>query len=164
VAYFLTLFAGAYFLPAFARHAVTHFRLDRTGRRCSPIFRFHQAPWYCLLSGADFAKGNEPDFIAVSAIVDVAGKAFIFTGILDEYFVDAEGALDHLALEDVMRRPLDADKTGGEDDNQIDRFYVVDGDYFVLRYSEVITLNVEYIKLKMAHPGLVHLSMSTVDT
>ena len=51
-----------------------------------------------------------------------------------------------------MRRPLDADKSGGEDDDRLNRFYVVDGDYFVLRYSEVITLNVEYITLKMAQP------------
>lgn len=81
VVYFLTLFTGAYFFPTFARQAVTHFRLDCTAHRCSPIFRFHQALWYYLLSGADFAKGAEPDFIAVSAIVDVAGKAFLFTGI-----------------------------------------------------------------------------------
>jgi hypothetical protein len=74
----------------------------------------------------------------------------LFTGILDEFFVDAGGSLDRLILSQVMRRPLVADKedssTVAED---LARFYGVDGDYFVLRYSEAITLNIEYIKIDM---------------
>ena len=31
-----------------------------------------------------------------------------------------------------------------------DRFYPIDGDYFVIRYSEVITLNVHYVKFEPA--------------
>lgn len=107
------------------------------------------APWYYLLTGADLAEDDVPDFIVVSAIVNVSGKAYLYTGILEEFFVDAEGKLDRVVLQEVMRRPIGADKNaheaeGGEASS---RFYPIDGDYFVLRYSEAITLNVEYVKL-----------------
>lgn len=34
-----------------------------------------------------------------------------------------------------------------KDESQLDRFYPVDGDYFVLRYTEAVTLNIQYLKL-----------------
>lgn len=150
--YFASLVAFAHLGPTAWRALVVRFGLDRVGAPASRLFRFHEAPWYYLLSGADFEPGNRPDFIAVSAIVDVATRPMLYTGILDDYFVDRDGQLDRLILQDVMRRPLDADKPGagattvpGES-----RFYRVDGDYFVLRYAEAITLNIEYIQLRPA--------------
>ncbi|GAC1326734.1 MAG: hypothetical protein NVS3B11_23830 [Collimonas sp.] len=150
-AYFLSLYAGAWVVPNCFRLAITRFRLDRSGAGWFvPWLRFNQAPWYYLLTGADFDQDRQPDLIAVSAIVNVAGQAVLFTGILDDFFVDANGSLDRLILSQVMRRPLVADKedsTTAADD--LARFYGVDGDYFVLRYSEAITLNIEYIKIDM---------------
>jgi hypothetical protein len=146
--YFSTLLAAAYLLPSGIRWAISARRLDRLGSRWNSLFRFSGAPWYYLLSGADFDAGNTPDLIAVSAVVNVAGSPYIYTGLLDEYFIDQSGNLDRIVLQQVMRRPLTADKmpeTGGREQ---ERFYPVEGDYFVLRYSEAITLNIEYIKLK----------------
>ena len=54
---------------------VTKFKLDREGLFCSQFFRFHGAPWYYLLTGADFSKEEVPDLIVLTAIVDVAGEA-----------------------------------------------------------------------------------------
>jgi hypothetical protein len=153
--YFASLIAFAHLGPTALRALIVRFGLDRVGSPVSRLLRFHEAPWYYLLSGADFAPGKRPDFIAVSAIVEVADRPMLYTGILDDYFVDRDGQLDRLILQDVMRRPLDADKPGaglaavpGES-----RFYRVDGDYFVLRYAEAITLNIEYIQLRPAHEG-----------
>lgn len=148
--YFLSLFAAAFLLPTIARAIVGRFKLDRAGARFSAWFRFHQAPWYYLLTGADFKKEEEPDYISISAIVDVAGQAFLYTGVLDEFFVGEDGQLDRLVLREVMRRPLASDKSAAQaDTGGLDpaRFYAVDGDYFVLRYAEAITLNVQYNKL-----------------
>ena len=47
-------------------------------------------------------------------------------------------------LENVSRRPLTSDKR--PDDH--DRFYPIEGDYFVVRYAEAITLNVQYVNLE----------------
>jgi hypothetical protein len=74
----------------------------------------------------------------------------LYTGYLDEFFVDAEGQLDRLVLQEVMRRPIKADKEATNPGAWYDasRFYPVEGDYFVLRYNETITLNIQYIKLR----------------
>ncbi|MBB2487709.1 hypothetical protein H5407_20930 [Mitsuaria sp. WAJ17] len=150
--YIGSLLLFAYLMPTALRRLISHWRLDSQHSRLSPWLRFSGAPWYYLLTGADFPRDEAPDLIAVSAIVNVAGEGYLYTGLLSDYFLDTEGKLDRLVLRAVMRRPLAADKPdpAGEGGNPLrftDRFYVVDGDYFVLRYSELITLNVEYIKL-----------------
>lgn len=159
--YFASIICGAYVLAAVVRRMIEKFRWDRAGLFSAQFLRFHKAPWYYLLTGADFAEDQQPDFIYISALVDVAGNAVLYKGILDEFFVNAEGVLDRLVLQDVLRRPISADKTDKPEldiadddalstsaqDTPLARFYPVDGDYFVLRYSEAITLNIQYIKL-----------------
>lgn len=68
---------------------------------------------------------------------------------LEEFFINFDGQLDRVILSAVMHRPLSKDKLVNESEghDESSRFYPIDGDYFVLRYSEAITLNVEYIKL-----------------
>ncbi len=144
--YFLSLYAFAFVVPGVLRAVITQWRLDRHGARFSSVFRFYQAPWYYLLTGADFDLYEQPDFILVAAIVDVAGSATLYVGILADFFFDPDGHLDRLVLENVSRRPLANDRTDGEDQ----RFYRIDGDYFVIRYTEAITLNVQYVKLPTA--------------
>jgi hypothetical protein len=76
----------------------------------------------------------------------------LYIGILEGFFVNADGQLDRLVLQQVMRRPITADKDADKPAAWYDTssFYEVDGDYFVLRYSEAITFNVQYIKLAEA--------------
>lgn len=148
--YLVTLLAAAYLVPSALRRFISWRRLDRLGSPWGAWLRFSGAPWYYLLSGADFPRGRSPDLIAISAIVSVAGKPYLYSGILDDYYLDQDGRLDRLILEQVMRRPLDRDKPGAETPDEGSRFYPIDGDYFVLRYSEAITLNVEYILLARA--------------
>lgn len=147
--YLSTLTGLSYTLPKVIRYIISRYRLDRAGAKFSSIFRFHQAPWYYLLTGADFAPEDAPDFIVVSAIVEIAKEAVLYVGILDEFYVDAEGKLDRLVLQGVARRAIAKDKHAGasEDGNADARFYAVDGDNFVLRYSEAITLNIQYVRL-----------------
>jgi hypothetical protein len=148
--YFVSILLAAHLLPLVVRNTISKFRLDREGARFSSIFRFYDAPWYYLLTGADFEKEDEPDLIYVSAIVEVAKEAFLYVGILNDFFFDKDGQLDRLILENVMRRRIENDKKSEvETNNSLNdqRFYPIDGDSFVLRYSEAITLNVQYVKL-----------------
>jgi hypothetical protein len=156
-AYFSTLLAFSVLAPIVLRWIVTKRRWDRWQHPLSRFVRLRDAPWYYVLTGADFTEENQPDLIAISAVVDVAGEPMLYYGLLDDFFVDQDGVLDRLVMQQVMRRPLKADKSlppavpvaelhGSQ--TLLDRFYPVDGDYFVLRYSEAITLNIEYIKLK----------------
>lgn len=147
-AYFATQICVSYLLPAIVRIAITHFRLDRADARFSAVFRYHQAPWYYLLTGADFEAKDAPDIIIVSAIVEVGKEAVLYVGILDDFYFNADGELDRLILQSVARRPISADKSAGPPAlNPESRFYNVDGDSFVLRYKEAITLNIQYVRL-----------------
>lgn len=151
--YFVSLLIAAFAFPIAARAIITKYRLDRSASRFSYIFRFHNAPWYYLLTGADFAEDEAPDMVLISAIVEVAKEAVLYVGVLDEFYVDSEGRLDRLVLQNVARRPLSKDKPAVEASEDVDsnteavRFYEVDGDSFVLRYSEAITLNIQYVRL-----------------
>lgn len=147
-AYFLSLLLAAYVLPSTVRWLVTTYRLDIHANVVSRALRFHGAPWYYLLTGADFSKADRPDLIAVSVVVDLAGTCVLYVGILEDFFVDQEGYLDRIVLSDTMRRPIAADRSPTDAPSDTPRFYSIEGDYFVLRYSEVTTMNVEYIKLE----------------
>lgn len=141
--YFVSIYAAAFVVPTLMRAAISKYRLDRSGTPLASVARFHEAPWYYLLTGADFERDAEPDYIIVAAIVEVADTAVLYTGILADFFFSPDGQLDRLILQDVSRRTLDRDKDTGGDE----RFYRIDGDYFVIRYAEAITLNVHYVKL-----------------
>ncbi|WLI87693.1 hypothetical protein Q4S45_13175 [Massilia sp. R2A-15] len=148
-AYFISLLLASFSIPTMIRSLISRFRLDRLASPFSSVFRFHEAPWYYLLTGADFSHEEAPDFIVVSAIVEVAKEAVLYVGVLDEFVVDSGGQLDRLVLQGVVRRPIENDKPkpGSDHTDDVDRFYKIDGDSFVLRYSEAITLNVQYVKL-----------------
>jgi hypothetical protein len=146
-AYFVTLLFASFAFPMLLRLAITKYRLDRAAWPLRPVFRFHEAPWYYLLTGADFEADEAPDFVIVAAIVEVGKEAMLYTGVLDNFYFDSEGQLDRLVLQGVSRRPLAKDKAAGDDGQGAGRFYPVDGDSFVLRFSEMITLNVQYVHL-----------------
>lgn len=160
--YFGSLIVFAYLAPMAVRSAIISARWDRCDARFSTILRFSQAPWYYLLSGADFAADKVPDFISISAIVNVAGKPYLYTGVLDGYFLDPDGQLDRLVLEEVMRKPLEKDEPNP--DGEVNQFHAIGGDYFVLRYSEAITLNVEYVKLRAEEEPASSASAAVVES
>jgi hypothetical protein len=104
--------------------------------------------------------------VAIGAVVSLGGTAYLYTGVLVEYFLDDQGQLNRLVLTSAGRRPLSEDalqasEPGPSDWLEIEgslgegappavtdeRFYPIEGDYFVLRYSEVLTLNVRYLDL-----------------
>jgi hypothetical protein len=150
-AYFSTLLIASFGVPRLIRRVISTYRLDRADTKFSSLFRFHQAPWYYLLTGADFTIDDAPDFIKVSAIVEVGKEAVLYVGVLDEFYVDADGQLDRIVLQSVARRPIAYDKNAATTNNALkSRFYDVDGDSFVLRYSEAITLNIQYVRLTQA--------------
>lgn len=152
--YFGSLLACSYLVAKLVRMAIIRWRLDREGELLAPMFRFKRAPWYYLLSGADFKADEVPDLIVASAVMEVAGEAFLYVGYLEDYEFDREGALDRLILSNVQRRKLARDKT--TDDAGVERFYSIDGDYFVIKYEQVVTLNIRYVKFVQADPAAVN--------
>lgn len=152
--YFAVLYIASWLLPTAVRATITGLRLDREGHWLSPVARFRDAPWYYLLTGADFAADELPDCIQIAAVVEVGKSAILYRGTLEEWFVNPDdGQLDRLVLSAATRRLLADDKRPDAEDGEapapigsIERFYEIDGDYFVLRYADIVSLNVQYVK------------------
>ncbi|QGZ64291.1 hypothetical protein [Paraburkholderia acidisoli] len=133
------------------RGAVQRWQLDRSGHRLARLTR-GDAPWYYLFAGLDHPKEDAIDGAMIAAVVEFREGTFLFTGILDDYEVNADGQLDRLMLIQAQRRRLESDrKYDAASDQFIDdatRFYPIAGDVFVLRYDELKTLNVTYLSLE----------------
>jgi len=139
------------------RRVVTRLKLDRRGAPLANLLRF-DTPWYYLFTGYD--RPMPPNGVAIGAVVSLGGIAYLYTGVLVEYFLDDQGQLNRLVLASAARRPLSDDAAEESEESPggrirpapvgppgDERFYPIEGDYFVLRYSEVLTLNVRYLDL-----------------
>lgn len=83
----------------------------------------------------------------ISAVVSVGGTAHLYVGYLEKWHVDRDGKLDRLVISKTMRRAFSSDKPAEGEADAMGRFYRVDGDFFVLRYDQISTLNVSYREL-----------------
>lgn len=143
-AYFATLYAAAGMLGTGLRALIVKLKLDRRDHALAGLFRF-ATPWYYLFNGYD--EDVPPDAVAISAVVELGGEPYLYVGILEEYFLDANGQPERLVLSLASRRPLARDRNTERRPAETERFYPIDGTYLVLRYSETVTLNVKYIYL-----------------
>lgn len=177
IAYFVALYAAAVLIPVVWRFIVTRFRLDRSGWGWRAWFRFENANWYYLLSGIYDAEGGRPDFIQIAVVVPIGNECFLYTGILEDYFTDADGQLDRLVISAAARRLIGKDAIAAKAGKRSskfrralrnksirwkksrhrdaaamsgERFYPIMGHYLVIHYDEVITLNVHYVKFTQA--------------
>jgi hypothetical protein len=128
------------------------------------LLRFDN-PWYYLLSGEaeivqrlDHESLNDQEIEAakedvggvyISAVVEQGGAPVLYWGTLSDFYFDSTGALDFLVLQEAYRRPL----VSGDDPERdalppaSEDYYYVRGDYFVLPYADIKTLNVDYFYL-----------------
>jgi hypothetical protein len=84
----------------------------------------------------------------ISAVMEFAGQGYLYQGYLDSFYFDSKGNIDRLVLTNTARRKIENDKTDSAVSVE-DRFYLVDGDYFVLKYAEIKNLNIQFIKLQL---------------
>lgn len=141
--YFITLLLTCFFVPKLVRVIVDKYKLDGFHSGVKRFFRFDDADWYYLFSGVDL-KG-QPDFISLSAVVEVGKESFIYKGALEDYFTDSTGELTRLVISGASRRRMERTQELSADTQ--DGFYPINGDYFVLKYSDIQSLNVHYIKI-----------------
>jgi hypothetical protein len=130
------------------RSLVERCGLDRRGASTASWVR-GDAPWYYLFSGLDHPNPQDIDGAIVAAVVEFKEGSYLYTGVLMEYEVNERGELDRLLLVQAQRRKLEQDRRfeAGAYVDDGNRFYPIAGDVFVLRYSEIKTLNVSYLSL-----------------
>ncbi|WP_250478204.1 DUF6338 family protein [Caballeronia sp. INML1] len=141
------------------RWGVRGLGLDRSSSPFQSLIRA-SAPWYYLFRGIDALE--QPDAVLVAAIVSLKDASYLYTGILEDYFLTSKGELDRLVLSGAARRKLEKDHEEGKQWD--DRFYAIDGDYLVIRQSEWTTLNFKYLIVQGTVPDVAEVeALSTND-
>lgn len=153
--YFLSLY-GASACLGYGAHSLVRWRhWDRKTR----LLRFKN-DWHYLLSGEilEFAElpyeAGKLDGVYLSAVVKHGGGDYLYRGIVADWTLDQGGELDRILLRLAHRRKLLEDREPGQERDPKDvnyerdsRYYDIEGQYFVLRYSETTTVNIEYLLL-----------------
>ncbi len=93
--------------------------------------------WFYILSGREFGA-EDCGLVFVWALVDVGGVSMIYRGILTEYFPCEAGGLESIALAESERALFKADGV-------TETFVGIVGDTFVLKYSEIKNLNLQFV-------------------
>lgn len=108
--------------------------------------------WHYILWGEldSFNQQETIDGTIISAIVDLANKSYLYAGLLEDYWFDRNGQLEAFILSNVVRRDLSHDKgenEGNDPPHSSDRYYKVDGNYFIIKVNEIKTINIKYIQI-----------------
>ncbi|MET0090378.1 MAG: hypothetical protein ABW068_10230 [Candidatus Thiodiazotropha sp.] len=138
--YLMSLYICAYLMGRSLQKLVLRLKLDRHPL-LSDLFRF-DTPWFYLFKGYN-EEGEEAHFVKLAVTINQGGATYLYYGILEDFFLTDAGHLDRLVLSSVVRRRLEAD----EEDAEQARFYEIAGDRFVLKYTDITSLNIEYYKI-----------------
>jgi hypothetical protein len=133
--YFLSLYLFSAILGYAAHETVRRQKWDRK----YPLIRYDN-PWFYFLTGEalEFAEYNlpKPDGVYLTAVVQQGQEDYLYRGIVDQFAFDKDGNLDRVLLIGAHRRLLSKD-------DQKD--YDIRGHFFILKYSEMHTINLEYV-------------------
>lgn len=156
-------FTGLYVFSALLGYGAHALVRGRKWDRKTRLFRFNN-DWYYLMSGEmlDFkgmlGRPKEIDGVYLSAVIHQGGDSYLYRGIVSEYYLDKAGSLDRVLLRLAHRRLLTKDRVPGQprdpskDYSDDSRYYDIVGDFLILRYAEMQTINIEYIVLTEASP------------
>ncbi|QXD16626.1 hypothetical protein GQ464_006710 [Rhodocaloribacter litoris] len=83
--------------------------------------------------------------VFIAAVVEQGGSAFLYWGILSDFFFDVTGKLDRIVLQSAHRRSLAQDRAEESTlPSESEAYYPIHGHYFVLPFHHIRNLNVEY--------------------
>lgn len=159
VPYTLVLTAISIILGKFGRWFIKLIRFDIY----FPSLRFYNE-WYYLFSGRikDFPKyeGSSKgitDYPFLNVVVEYKEATYIYRGILEHFILSKEG-LDRIYLSNVYRRKLQEDNCEDPKPASLDqdsRYYFIPGEFFVIPFSQVKNLNVEYFRIEKVEESKV---------
>lgn len=154
--YLVSLYGASAVAGNLGHRAVRRLKLDHRTK----TFRFDNY-WYYMLTGEvlDFSEnageGRRVDGVYLSAVVDHASGSYLYRGIVSDFTFDRDGALDTIVLWDAHRRRLVDDREEGSPRAAVgpavpdERYYEIRGDFLVLRYAELRTLNLDYFAVTL---------------
>jgi hypothetical protein len=154
--YLVSLYSASAVAGNLGHRAVRRLKLDHSTK----TFRFDNY-WYYMLTGEvlDFRENasevRRVDGVYLSAVVDHASGSYLYRGIVSDFTFDRDGALDTIVLADAHRRRLVDDRlepgppAGVGPSEPDERYYEIRGDFLVLRYAELRTLNLDYFSVTL---------------
>ncbi|MGF1483119.1 MAG: hypothetical protein ACFBZ8_02015 [Opitutales bacterium] len=115
-------------------------------------------------------KIQRPEFVWIAAVVPQGQRDYLYFGLLQNFYFTGQGQIDKLILAMAFRRPLSEDASDDLPAQALadistvpqealeapqaffpdERFYPITGDFFILRGTELRTLNVRYEALELA--------------
>jgi len=161
VKYFIILYVFSALAGYFGHFSIRYLHLDWRFE----AMRFRNEWWY-LLKGEIMhfpeVQRELPEKISidskietyVTAVVEQAKESYLYQGVLYDFCFDSIGNLDRIFLVRAQRRKL-ADDRPADQAHTVKgnpKFYPIEGKYFILRYSEVTTINLEYYIWKKTSP------------
>lgn len=113
------------------------------------IKQHRRADWYDLLS-------HEADMLWLTTDMQIGGAAYLFAGMLRDFKVSADGALERVVLIGAVRRTLKrptASEIQSSDENYEEGGWIsIPGEYVVLDMKNSHTVNVDYWYLEKEEP------------
>ncbi len=109
-----------------------------------------QADWGKLLAGDADARGGDVGFVVLTAEVDHADATWLYSGYLDDYFIDREGRLQRVVFRGFAARRLLRDQD--DEPEPLDdptfvpraRWTEIPGEVFVLQMADARTVNIDF--------------------
>lgn len=132
--YFLVLYFSSWLCGKLAQAIVFKFNPYK-----SSLLSF-DTPWYYELKGK-LSSESSAQIIKVSCLLDTKESSYLYYGILDDFYLDSDGQLDRIVLFDVYRRNIKDD----DDGSGCERYYQIKGERLILKYNQIINLNLEYL-------------------
>lgn len=133
--YFVVLYLISYISGKFWQKVIFYLNPYKSSR-----FAF-DTPWYYELKGK-LSSESDAQIIKVSCLLDTKDGSYLYYGFLDDFYLDQDGQLDRIVLFDVYRRDIKSDDNG---ENNTERYYQIKGDRLILKYSQIINMNLEYL-------------------
>lgn len=132
----------AFFTGVILRKQIIKYKLDKKWK----WLRINNK-WYYFFKAYDL-KDVEPEFVEIFAMVRADNQCYLYRGILVEFYLDSNGNIDTLIISSAARTLSGC--LNKESNNEIidySCFHAIDGDCFMLKYSEIMNLNIFFLGL-----------------
>ena len=135
--YFSSSFLLAYVLGRLFQKFIFYFNPYKTSK-----YAF-DTPWYYELTGK-LSETQNAELIKLSCLVESKNTAFLYYGVLEDFYLSSDGQLNRIVLSRAMRRPIESDESQS-DTATAARFYDIKGDRLILKYEDIKNINIEYL-------------------
>ena len=104
-----------------------------------------ETPWYYELKGK-ISRDTDQEYIKFSCVQEIDGNAYIYFGVLEEFYLTRDGQLDRIVLSDASLRRFEPKKQESKNIHQFE------GSRLILKYSEIKNLNIEFYQITREEP------------